>query len=478
MSSASPQPTVYELNAPIFLNEIAARTGERVTFANVPDSEWDRVTALKPDMVWFMGVWKRSPIAREMAFKEPWLQQALPGVEQKDILGSAYSIAEYAVDDQLGGNDALAIARAKLQERGVGLMLDYVPNHVGLDHHWVTEHPEYFLAGSENELAADRTLFVQTAGGIFARGKDPNFAPWSDVLQLNAYAPGLRAAVKDTLLTIAGMCDAVRCDMAMLMMNGIFKKTWGPRVGAAPETEYWPLIIQAVKEQHPQFLFLAEVYWDKEGELLEQGFDLCYDKKLYDFLLEGAVHDIKRHLTQTAPFADKLMRFLENHDEERAAKELPFAQHQAAAVIMATVPGAHLYHEGQFEGRKVRVPVHLGRRQDEAANSEITALYNKLFAFIQESGVPKGDWQLQPVGSSFLGWESRSILAWSWQTASHHYFICVNYSSRTAKGHAAYLDKKSVQKRYDLSGIDPNVTPLRNSQFTLGPWQSVVFELN
>src|SRR4051812_12790174 len=100
---------IYEINTPVFLREVGLRAGHAVTLADVPDTEWDAIARPGIDTVWFMGVWKRSPIARDMAKGEDWLIKALPDVKDEDLLGSAYSIQEYVVDDLLGGNDGLAV---------------------------------------------------------------------------------------------------------------------------------------------------------------------------------------------------------------------------------------------------------------------------------------------------------------------------------------------------------------------------------
>ncbi|HEY8886412.1 MAG TPA: alpha-amylase family glycosyl hydrolase [Candidatus Microsaccharimonas sp.] len=472
-------PTIYEINTPIFLREIGVRVGHPVTLADVPDNEWDAIARPGIDTVWFMGVWKRSMIAKDMAKGEKWLKAALPDMQDEDLLGSAYSIQEYVVDELLGGNDGLAVARGKLQDRGIGIILDYVPNHVAIDHEWVTatEHPDYFLLGSEHELAKHSEAFVQTPGGIFAKGKDPNFEPWSDVLQLNAFSPALRQEVLGTLQYIAGMSDGVRCDMAMLMMNTIFKHTWGERVGDMPTDEYWPHIIATVREAHPDFLFLAEVYWDKQQDLLDQGFGLCYDKDLYDHLLHGSVPVIKKHLEKPVEYQNHLLRFLENHDEERAAKEFPLDKHIAAAVITATLPGAHLYYDGEREGRTVKLPVHLGRRVDEPVNEAVALFYDKLWAFVARKNFAQGEWKLLMATSRFWHRESHHVLAWQWTGKTGASIIAVNYSAE--KAHVTLdADLKKVTNAEDISKGHVNWAEYINgSRLTLDAWQHVVIEL-
>lgn len=470
-------PTIYEINTPIFLREIGQRVGRAVTLANVPDDEWDAIARPGIDTVWFMGVWKRSVIAKNMAKDEPWLKDALPDMQDEDLLGSAYSIQAYTVDDLLGGNEGLAIARTKLADKGIKIILDYVPNHVAIDHHWATEHPEYFLLGSEHELQKHPEAFVQTPGGIFAKGKDPNFEPWSDVLQLNAFSTELRREVTSTLQFIASISDGVRCDMAMLMMNTIFKLTWGHRLGDAPADEYWPSIITDVRHVNPGFLFLAEVYWNKQHDLLEQGFDLCYDKDLYDDMLNGSVHHIKNHLEAPVDYQQRLLRFLENHDEERAAKEFPLDKHIAAAVITATLPGAHLYYDGEREGRVIKLPVHLGRRVDEPVDESIVLFYDKLWAFAAGKNFAQGEWKLLPVTSTFWHRESNHVVAWEWNFKKNSYIVAVNYTPE--KAHVILdIDRSKIVNAEDvLKGHVNWAEYINGSRLTLDAWQHVVFEV-
>ena len=152
----------------------------------------------------------------------------------------------------------------------MGLILDFVPNHVAPDHPWTIAKPEVFISGTTADLAREPASFVEIGDRVLANGRDPYFPAWPDVVQLNAFAPALRTAVIETLIEIADQCDGVRCDMAMLVMNDVFVRTWGDRVGPAPSTDYWPTVIPAVREAHPSFLFLAEAYWDLEWSLQQQ----------------------------------------------------------------------------------------------------------------------------------------------------------------------------------------------------------------
>jgi hypothetical protein len=343
-------------------------------------------------------------------------------------------VRRYEVDEHLGGREGLAIARGELAKRGIKLVLDFVPNHVAPDHPWVTEHPEYLIQGNADDVRNDPASFLEVEGKVFACGRDPYFPAWSDVLQLNAFQPSLRQAVIETLSDMASQCDGIRCDMAMLLMNKIFERTWGARAGEKPESDYWSTIIPAIKGKLPDFKFIAEAYWDLEWELQQQGFDFCYDKRLYDRLEHDSAESIRLHLCADLAYQDKLVRFIENHDEPRAATAFPPAKEQAAAVTVATLPGAKLLHEGQLEGRKVRLPVFLGRRPHEPADFDLKAFYLKLLEAIDTETLRCGEWRLcerngWPENQSFL-----NLVAWCWRSARERYLVVVNLSDARSQG--------------------------------------------
>src|SRR5689334_15831754 len=155
------RPTIYEINTAVWLTRLGA-----ITLDRVPADAWDALAALEVDAVWLMGVWERSPAGLAIAQDDPGLaagnRAALPDLRPEDVIGSPYCVRDYTVDARFGGAEALAQARARLAERGLGLILDYVPNHVAPDHPWVTERPGCFVAGSEDDLARDPAAYLRT----------------------------------------------------------------------------------------------------------------------------------------------------------------------------------------------------------------------------------------------------------------------------------------------------------------------------
>jgi glycosidase len=431
------RPTVYELNTAVWLERLGRPRGAPLTLDEVPGSAWDGLAGLPVDAVWLMGVWERSPAGLRIALANPELdagnRAALPDLRPEDVIGSPYCVRDYVVDARFGGPGGLAAAREQLAARGLGLILDYVPNHVAPDHPWLTERPSCFLPGSEEELAQHPEAFIRTAGGIVANGRDPYFPPWPDVVQLNAFAPELRDAVAQTLIAVGAQCDGLRCDMAMLMTNEVFARTWGTRVGAAPADDYWPLLIGRVREAHPDLLLMAEVYWDMEWALQQQGFDLCYDKRLYDRLVHESAASVRGHLQADPAYQERLIRFIENHDEPRAAATFGAAQARAAAVVISTLEGARLYHDGQFDGLRTRIPVFLGRGPDEPPDADLHALYERLLRAVADSDLRHGQWAL----CDCTGWPDNAthgqLVAWCWSTAQARHLVVVNLADAPAQ---------------------------------------------
>ncbi len=431
------RPIIYEINTWVWLNDLSSQYNRTITLGTVPLQEWDAIAALGVDVVWLMGVWERSPagirIANEIVGLQADFHHALPDYTPVENVGSSYCIHRYVVDQHLGGPEGLATARQRLAQLGLRLILDFVANHVATDHPWISAQPEYFVQGTLDELTQKHGEFFEVGGTVIANGRDPYFPPWLDVAQLNAFSPSLRQTITETLISIAEQCDGMRCDMAMLLINNIFKRTWGSRPGEPPPVEYWSEMINSVRVKYPNVLLMAEAYWDLEWDLQRLGFDYCYDKRLYDRLVHDNAESVRLHLTASLDYQDKLVRFIENHDEPRAAATFKPEKERAAALIIMTLPGATLLYEGQLEGRKVRPPVFLARRPIEPIEADLQSFYHQLLAVIKEVEMREGEWQL----CERLGWPDNSsymnMVAWCWSQKESHHLIVVNLSENQSQ---------------------------------------------
>jgi hypothetical protein len=434
------RPVIYEINTAVWLDSLSRAAGRRLTLADVPEAGWDAVTPAGVDAVWLMGVWERSRAGLALATANPELQasfaEALPDLRPADVAGSPYCVRRYVADPMFGGPPGLAAARAALAARDVRLLLDYVPNHVAPDHPWVTSNPEVFVRGDEHDLAAEPAGWLAASGQVLAHGRDPYFPPWPDVVQLDAFSPAMRALTAQTLGDIADQCDGIRCDMAMLLTNEIFAKTWGNRAGPQPAEEFWPTVLAELRDRHPETVLIAETYWDLEWELQQQGFNFCYDKRLYDRIAGADAPAVRAHLRADLSYQSRLLRFLENHDEPRIAALMPPDAERAAAAAIATLPGATLWQEGQFEGRRVRPPVFLARRPDEPPDRDLAAWYLRLVAAVAGHRVRTGAWRLLEVNGWPDNQSCRNVLAWCWagDDGANRHVVIVNLSAQPAEG--------------------------------------------
>jgi hypothetical protein len=262
----------------------------------------------------------------------------------------------------------------------------------------------------------------------------------------------VQKAMLGELRRIAHQCDGVRCDMAMLVLPEVFERTWG-----IPAPAFWPRATQAVRDEVPGFLFLAEVYWDLEWTLQQQGFDYTYDKRLYDRLAEGRARPVREHLVAGLDFQDHLARFLENHDEPRAAATFPPDVHRAAAFLTFLTPGLRFFHQGQRDGRQVRIPVHLGRGPAERADPALAAFYDGLLECLRDRSFRDGDWQLlecRPAWDGNPTWDSFVAFSWSGPGEARR-LVAVNYADHAGQCYAGLpwggLEGRTWRLR-DLSG--------------------------
>ena len=432
-AQAARYPLLYQLNTRVRLTELARALGRPATLDDIGDAELDRWAALGFDWIWLLSVWQTGPAGQRVSRSEPaWrheFERVLPDLQDEDIGGSGFAVRAYQVHVALGGDAALARLRERMAARGLRLMLDFVPNHVALDHPWVEAFPEFFVQGSAAQLEAEPQNWcrLRTRGGslILAHGRDPYFDGWPDTLQLNYGRAQLQQAMIDELQRIAGQCDGLRCDMAMLVLPEVFERTWG--LAMQP---FWPKALAAVRHRRPGFRFMAEVYWDLEWTLQQQGFDHTYDKRLYDRLCSGPARPVREHLMATPEYQDRMARFLENHDEPRAASTFAPEAHGAAALIAYTTPGLRLFHQGQLEGFRARIPPHLVRGPEEPVDPQRARAYARLLAALREPALRDGDWALLNCRSA---WDGNATLdqwiAWSWTGAGERWFCAAtNYA--------------------------------------------------
>jgi glycosidase len=446
-------PHIYEINTRLWLRELSEKYGKPIKLGAIPEEELSQIRNLGFDALWLMGAWLPSPrgqdIARSIQALRAEFTRALPDLSEEDILASPYAVHDYLVNPELGGEKGLRELRALAHDLGFKLILDFVPNHVAIDHPWITFHPELFVRGDEADLATYPGSFFQAPCGdhkptaIIAHGRDPYFPAWTDTAQLNYFNPLLRSMMIEVLQRIASLCDGVRCDMAMLILRDIHYQIWQDRLfdglpeKAAPREEFWSQAIREIKALYPHFLFVAETYWMREGELQSLGFDYTYDKALYDWIKAGEPHKIKEYIKGPTFYQEKCLRFIENHDEERARSVLGEDNERSAALLMASLPGAHLYHEGQLDGYRIKCPVQLGRRLHETLDAGLREFYEQLLRHVTTEAFRKGSWL--PI-ETYPAWEDNytchNFIIYLWYNDTSQYLVVINLSPHRSQCYA------------------------------------------
>jgi glycosidase len=484
-------PSLYQINTRVWLTELSGPLGRPATLDDIPDSELDRIAGMRFDWVWLLSVWRTGLVGQRISRANlEWrreFQATLPDLRDEDIAGSGFAIAGYSVHPALGGDAALARIRGRLRKRGLRLMLDFVPNHTALDHPWVDDHPEYYLPGTELDLARSpqNYIWIKRSKGdlLLAHGRDPYFPGWSDTLQLDYSKPVTQEAMIGELLKIAARCDGVRCDMAMLVLPDVFERTWGR---AAPP--FWPNATRRVRERVRDFCFMAEVYWELEWTMQQQGFDYAYDKRLYDRLRDGRARPVREHFNAGLDYQNGLARFLENHDEPRAAATFAPDVHEAAAVITHLSPGLRFFHQGQFEGRKKRISPHLVRAPAEPVDERLQRFYRTLLSVLEHAAFRDGVWRLLECIPAWDGnWTCACFIAWSWQAAADgRRLVAVNYAGNQSQCYVRlpFSDMNDRVVRFnDLLGPasydrDGNDLVARGLYLDLPAWGYHVFDVN
>jgi glycosidase len=333
---------IYEINTRVHCSQ----------FGQINETELAWLADLGFDAIWLMGVWQISPGALKIS-----------KLVAHDFEGSPYAVPDYRFSKSLGGKTAFDQLVQRAHKAGLKVIVDFVSNHLALDSPWIDEHPEFFITSNlKARRQSTSDYFLHSSGNVVAFGRDPYFPPWHDTSQLDYTNPELRKAMIDVLKRISRHADGVRCDMAMLVLRDYIRTQWYPLLDQAEfdrrlPGEFWDEAISRVRKSNPDFKFIAEAYWDKEGQLIDLGFDLAYEKKLYDALVARNAEEVIRRISRTPEALRTSLYFIENHDEPRAGSLFDRSDNLTAAALILSLPGSVLIHEGQMEGLTEKLPV-------------------------------------------------------------------------------------------------------------------------
>ncbi len=470
MVVADDYPHLIELSARPWLYELSKKYGKHIRLEDVPDLELHEFKAKGMTAIYLLGVWHLGAYGLNHDRTDPGLLKGygdvLPGFTTADIIGSPFAVTKYTVNPEIGTSSDLHEFRRRLNDLGIKLILDFVPNHTAIDASTVTSKTDLYVQHPPNVHAPfDRNIY--TEGGVFY-GKDKWGYIWTDTAQLNYFNPETVAARLSDVMTVAGYADGIRCDMAMLAMNDVFGDIWGSTVAergfTRPAKEFWEVAIGAAKRRYPNVIFMAEQYWGNGPRLNDLGFDYVYDKEgLYDTVSnlnsgnEGQyIPNIKGYIKQHLAdgYLTRGAHFISNHDQDRAAFHWGEVwRADLAGLVSFTVPGLRFHWMGQWEGHKHRLDVHLRRQTPEAASPVAKAFYDALLPAMQHPVFRRKD--VQVTIEDVAGDDGWKVLAMRLRTGSDAVLVCINLSGENAGGDVVLPDVKgngNVQVTELMSG--------------------------
>ena len=416
----------------VWLDQLSRWYGREIRrLDQVPDEELDRLARWGFTSLWLIGLWERSRASQRI--------KQLRG--NPDAVASAYSLRDYAIAEDLGGEAAWASLRDRAWARGIRLASDMVPNHMGIDSRWVIEHPDWFLARPDSpypaysfggtDLSDDPRVAIQIedhywdstdAAVVFRRedrstgdvryvyhGNDGTSMPWNDTAQLDYLNPDVREAVIQTILAVARRFPIIRFDAAMTLAKKHVERLWYPEPGqgdaipsraeyamskadfdAAIPEEFWRQVVDRVAAEVPDTLLLAEAFWLMEGYFVRTlGMHRVYNSAFMHMLRDEKNAEYRLLVKNTLEFDPEILKryvnFMNNPDEKTAIEQFGTGdKYFGIATVLATMPGLPMFGHGQVEGFAEKYGMEFRRAYwDERPNEGLVARHeSQLFPLL------------------------------------------------------------------------------------------------
>ncbi|MHB8808101.1 MAG: alpha-amylase family glycosyl hydrolase [Anaerolineaceae bacterium] len=390
-------------NANVWLVQLSKKYKRTIEHLDqIPEQELEKLSGWGITSLWLIGVWERSPASKKI--------KELYG--KIDIAASAYSIEEYRIADQLGGEDAASAFKASCKKHGIRLCVDMVPNHTGIDSTWLLEHPDWYIAVSKKprksfhfnspDLSPDPNLSIKLEEGYYTQtaaaevflyedhrtgekqyiyhGNDGTSMPWNDTAQLNYLDEEVREQVINTILSIVKRFPLIRFDAAMTLSSRQFQRLWYPlpdskerciptrEKSALPAEdftrhmprEFWREVIERVEKENPDALLMAEAFWYMEGYFMKElgmhrVYNIAFMHSLRDEDNENYQQILRNALETNPEIVGRFVNFMSNPDERTTLDQFGKGdKYFAICTLLATMPGIPMLNHGQIEGFKER----------------------------------------------------------------------------------------------------------------------------
>ncbi|MDO9546488.1 MAG: alpha-amylase family glycosyl hydrolase [Pelolinea sp.] len=389
-------------NTFVWMYQLSEKYGRQIQHLDqIPFEELMELRSNGINGLWLIGIWERSPASRKI--KELYGKQ--------DCIASAYSISEYKITDNLGGESAFNNLKEKAHDAGIKLGCDIVPNHTGIDAPWVIDHPNWYIQADRNpssdfrfnspnlssdpraEIRLEEGYFNQTgAAEVFQfrenqseknifiyHGNDGTSMPWNDTAQLNYLIPETRTAVRELIVEVAKHFDIIRFDAAMTLTKQHYKRLWFPTKGDGKyiptrggnnldelefdkimPKEFWTEVMDDIRQYAPDTLLIAEAFWLMEGFFVNKlGMDRVYNSAFMNLLRDEENKEFKGFIRDVCSWDPYFMEHLVNYqstpDEEPAINQFGEKEkYLGVCTLLATFPGMPMFGHGQIEGYRER----------------------------------------------------------------------------------------------------------------------------
>jgi glycosidase len=423
-----PRAVMIAKNALVWLDQLSRSYGREIRrLDQVPDEELDRMSRAGFTALWLIGVWERSGASREIKRR----------MGNSDAEASAYSLFDYVVAGELGGQQSLDDLKARAWQRGIRMASDMVPNHTGVDSQWMARHPGRFLAwphpwppfpsytfnGPNISQAPGIGVFLEDrywnktdAAVVFKRvdfasgdtrllyhGNDGTHMPWNDTAQLDFLNPETREAVIQTILHVARSFPIIRFDAAMTLAKKHYQRLWFPEPGKggdipsragngmsrhdfdkAMPVEFWREVVDRVAREAPDTLLLAEAFWLLEGFFVRTlGMHRVYNSAFMHMLKDEDNAGYRQTLRNTLEFDPEVLKrfvnFMSNPDEQTAIEQFGDGdKYFGVCTLLATLPGLPMFAHGQLEGFREKYGMEFRRAYwNESVRGDLVARHER-----------------------------------------------------------------------------------------------------
>jgi glycosidase len=473
--------TVY-----VWLDQLSKQYGRLIQrLDQIPDEELDRLAGWGVTGLWLIGVWERSSASRE-------IKQRMGNPE---AASSAYSLYDYVIAEDLGGEAACSQLAGRAWRRGIRLASDMVPNHVGIYSKWVIEHPDWFVQLDEPpfpdyrfsgpDLCPEERVGIYIEDGywnhsdaavVFQRrdhltggtryiyhGNDGTSMPWNDTAQLDFTRADVRQAVADTILHVARKFSVIRFDAAMTLAKKHYQRLWFPRPedgGAIPSRaehgmsradfdrifpkEFWREVVDRVAREAPDTLLLAEAFWLMEGYFVRTlGMHRVYNSAFMNMLKDEDNAKYRQTIRNVLEFSPEVLQrfvnFMNNPDEETAEAQFGKGdKYFGVCMMLVTMPGLPMFGHGQVEGYMEKYGMEYRRAyRDEAVDQGLVARHEReIFPIMRKRHIFSGARYFALYDFTVPeGWVNENVFAYSNRAGGERALIIYNNAYESTCGH-------------------------------------------